>query len=396
VSDTGFPQRAHLQAICRGYPQAVPDTFGFGVTRVRAAVCHAFGEPLAVEEVDVASPAAGEVSVDVAASGICHSDVAYGNGDWGGTLPAVYGHEAAGVVAEVGPAVETHRPGDRVLVTSIRFCGRCRFCAAGSPALCSATLPPSAPRPLSSQDGRPVEQGMRVASFAERVTVHASQAVPLADGIHFATAALLGCTVITGVGAVLNDAGVQPGESVVVVGCGGVGLNSVQAAVLVPAHPIVAVDPAAEKLAAARDFGATHTVDPTTDDVVEAVRAETHGEGADHAIVTAGAAQAVTDALVLVRRGGTVTVVGMPAYGAPASFDATLLAHDSVRIVGSKLGSTRPHTDVPKLLALYRAGRLKLDELVSGRYPLERVNEAIASAAQPGVLRNVIVPDARA
>jgi S-(hydroxymethyl)glutathione dehydrogenase / alcohol dehydrogenase len=396
VSDTGFPQGGHLQGICRGYPQAVPDTFGFGMTRVRAAVCHAFGEPLVVEEVDVAPPAAGEVTVDVAASGICHSDIAYGNGDWGGTLPAVYGHEAAGVVAEVGTGVETHRPGDRVLVTSIRFCGSCRFCAAGSPALCSAGLPPTSPRPLTTEDGRPVEQGMRVGSFAERITVHASQAVPLDEEIDLATAALLGCTVITGVGAVLNDARVQPGESVVVVGCGGVGLNCVQAASLAPAHPIVAVDPASDKLAAAQAFGATHTVDPTTHNVVEALRGETHGEGADHAIVTAATAQAVTDAFGLVRRGGTVTVVGMPAYGAPASFDATLLAHDSVRIVGSKLGSTKPHTDIPKLLSLYGAGRLKLDELVSGRYPLEQINEAIASAAQPGVLRNVIVTDARA
>jgi S-(hydroxymethyl)glutathione dehydrogenase/alcohol dehydrogenase len=367
-----------------------------GVTRVRAAVCHAFGEPLVVEELDVASPAAGEISVDVSASGICHSDIAYGKGDWGGTLPAVYGHEAAGVVADVGAAVETHRRGDRVLVTSIRFCGSCRFCTAGSPALCSTTLPPTAPRPLAALDGRAVEQAMRVGSFAERVTVHASQAVPIDEEIDFATAALLGCTVITGVGAVLNDARVRAGESVVVVGCGGVGLNCVQAASLAPAHPIVAVDVAPEKLAAAEAFGATHTVDPTSHNLVEAIREETDGEGADHAIVTAGAAQAVTDAFGLVRRGGTITVVGMPAYGAPASFDATLLAHDSVRIVGSKLGSTRPHTDVPKLLSLYRAGRLKLDELVSGRYPLEQVNEAIASATQPGVLRNVIVRDGRA
>jgi S-(hydroxymethyl)glutathione dehydrogenase/alcohol dehydrogenase len=366
------------------------------MTLVRAALCHAFGEPLAVEEVDVASPEAGEISVHIAATGICHSDVAYRNGDWGGALPAVYGHEAAGVVAEVGPGVETHREGDRVLVTSIRFCSNCRFCSAGAPVLCSTVLPPTAPRPITANDGRPVEQAMRVGSFAERVTVHASQAVPLDEEIDFATAALLGCTVITGVGAVLNDARVQPGESFVVVCCGGVGLNCVQAAALVPADPIVAVDPAPAKLAAAGEFGATRTLDPTGDNTAEAVRDETGGDGADHAIVTAGAARAVTEALRLVRRGGTVTVVGMPAYGAPAEFDATVLAHDSVRIVGSKLGATRPHIDIPKLLALYRAGRLRLDELVSGRYPLDRINEAIADTTNPGVLRNVIVTDAHA
>jgi S-(hydroxymethyl)glutathione dehydrogenase / alcohol dehydrogenase len=365
------------------------------LTRVRAAVCHAFGEPLSVDDVDLDSPAAGEVTVDIAACGVCHSDVSYVDGAWGGPLPAVYGHEAAGTVVEVGPTVGTVHPGDRVLVSAIRFCGSCFFCGAGLPALCEAELPPLRPGPIKLSDGRSVEQGLGVGAFAECATVHASQVVPLPDDIELEHACLLGCAVVTGFGAVIHDARVRPGESVVIVGCGGVGLNSVQAAVLAGANPVVAVDLAPEKLVAASSFGATHGVDPRATDVREAVRDLTRGRGADHAIVTAGSGSAVTEALALIRRAGTVTIIGMPAYGTTASFDPAQLAHDGARVVGSKFGSTSPHVDVPMLIDLVRAGRLKLAELISGRFPLDAINEAVDSTRRGDALRNVVLLDAR-
>lgn len=362
---------------------------------MRAAVCHAFGESLSVDDVELVPPAAGEVKVDLVASGVCHSDVSYIDGAWGGALPAVYGHEAAGTVVEVGAGVGAVQPGDRVLVSAIRFCGSCFFCAAGRPALCETVLPPLRPGPIRLPDGRSVDQGLGVGAFAESVTVHASQVLPLPDDIALEHACLLGCAVVTGFGAVIHDASVRPGESVVVVGCGGVGLNSVQAAVLAGANPVVAVDLAPEKLVAASTFGATHGIDPQAAEVGETVRDLTRGRGADHVIVTAGSGKAVTEALAVIRRAGTVTVVGMPASGAVASFDPAQFAHDAARIVGSKFGSTSPHLDVPRLIDLVRAGRLKLAELVTGLYALEAINEAVDSTRRGDALRNVVLLEAR-
>jgi Zn-dependent alcohol dehydrogenase len=362
------------------------------VSTIRAAVCHAFGEPLVVEEVDLRGPAAGEVGVRLAACAVCHSDVTFLHGSWGGELPAVYGHEAAGVVDEVGEGVVGVAPGDHVVVTLIRFCGRCPTCQRGQPTLCERlwSFPLSLDSPLRTRDGTPIQQGVRTAAFAERVTVHASQVVPIPHDIPFESAALLACGVVTGVGAVWHTAAVRPGSSVGVVGAGGVGLNAVQGAALAGAARIVAIDLLAAKLDAARAFGATDVVDASQADVAEAVLALTGGRGLDTVLVTAGSGRAVELALPLVATAGAVVLVGLPP-GATVAIEPQDVADRSLRILGSKMGATTPHVDVPQLAELYRQGRLKLDELVSARFPLARIGDAIAAAESGEALRAVVV-----
>jgi S-(hydroxymethyl)glutathione dehydrogenase/alcohol dehydrogenase len=357
---------------------------------VKAAVCHAFGEPLVVEELELDRPRPGEVRVRVAACAICHSDVAYASGAWGGDVPAVYGHEAAGVVEEVAGAPNGLAPGDHVVVTLVRSCGTCHICRRGQPALCATRFALDERSPLRSSDGTVVAQGLRTAAFAEHVLVHHSQVVPIPRELPFDRACLLACGVVTGYGAVVNTAQVAAGDSVAVIGAGGVGLNCVQGAVLAGAEPIVALDLAAGRQAAARAFGATHVLDPARGDAPRAVRELTEGRGVDCAVVAAGATSAVELALQLVRRGGTIVIVGMPASGAVVEIEPAGLAHDGIRILGSKLGSTRPALDVPLLAGLYLDGRLRLDELISSRSPLESINDALGSAARGEALRAVI------
>jgi S-(hydroxymethyl)glutathione dehydrogenase/alcohol dehydrogenase len=361
-----------------------------GGASVRAAVCYEFGRPLVVEEILLDRPRAGEVGVRLAACAICHSDIASIEGVWGGKLPAVYGHEAAGVVEEVGSTVDGAEPGDHVVVSLIRSCGRCYFCARGEPALCDATFGLDERAALRAEDGREIVQGFRTGAFAERVVLHASQVAVVPPDMPLDSAALLSCGVVTGLGAVINTARVRPGESVVVVGTGGVGLNSLQGARLAGAQPIIAVDLSEERLEAAPTFGATHVLDPKID-APEAVRALTAGRGADHVVVTAGSKKAIEEAMRLVRRGGSLIVVGMPPAGVTVELDPTELSHDGRRILGSKVGSFRPAVDIPRFVALYREGRLRLDELISGRYALDEINEALASAARGEAIRNVIV-----
>ncbi|HET6173127.1 MAG TPA: Zn-dependent alcohol dehydrogenase [Gaiellales bacterium] len=357
---------------------------------MKAAVCRAFGEPLVVEELELDAPRPGEVRVRVAACSICHSDVAFASGAWGGSLPAVYGHEAAGVVEEIGGASDGLSTGDHVVVTLVRSCGTCHVCRRGQPALCSTTFALDERSPLRMADGSQVAQGLRTAAFAEHVLVHHSQVVRIPRELPLDRACLPACGVVTGYGAVLNTAQLSAGDSVAVIGAGGVGLNCVQGAVLGGAEQIVAIDLAADRLAAAIAFGATHAIDPSSDDAPRAVRTLTDGRGVDCALVAAGSTTAVELALRLVRRGGTVVIVGMPASGAMVEIEPAALAHDGIRILGSKLGSTRPELDVPRLAGLYLEGRLRLDELISSRSPLTAINDALGSAARGEALRAVI------
>ncbi|HEX6010291.1 MAG TPA: Zn-dependent alcohol dehydrogenase [Geminicoccaceae bacterium] len=358
---------------------------------MRAAVCREFGVLLAVEHVRLAPPGPGEIRVRVAACAVCHSDITYMEGGWGGELPAVYGHEAAGVVLEAGPGVAEVAPGDHVVVTLIRSCGACRQCARGQEVLCEGRFRLDEEGPIRAADGSSIQQAMRTGAFAEQVTVHASQAVAIPKDVPLDSAALLACGAITGVGAVLNTARMPAGADVVVVGTGGVGLNSVQGAALCGARAIVAVDLSDSKLAAARRFGATHALNPAREHVAAAVRALTGGRGAEYVFVTVGVKSAIEQAFGLLARGGAVVVVGMPASGVMAAFDPTRLADSGQRVLGSKMGSARIRVDVPMLVDLYRQGRLKLDELISGRYPLEEINAAVASAKRGEALRNVVV-----
>jgi S-(hydroxymethyl)glutathione dehydrogenase / alcohol dehydrogenase len=357
---------------------------------VQAAVCHAFGDPLVVEEVELDAPRRDEVRVRVTACAVCHSDVAYAAGAWGGSVPAIYGHEAAGVVEEVGDDAGGLRPGEHVVVTLVRSCGACHTCSRGQPALCETRFALDERSPLRTAGGAEIAQGLRTAAFAEQVVVHHSQAVPVPHELPLDRACLLACGVVTGYGAVVNTAGVAAGDCTVVIGAGGVGLNCIQGAVLAGAEPIVAIDLAADRLVTATAFGATNVVDPAAEDARQVVRSLTEGRGADCVLVAAGSTAAVELALELVRRGGTVVIAGMPASGATAAFDPGGIAHDGVRILGSKLGSTRPQADIPALAALYLEGRLRLDELISSRSPLSRINEALGSAARGEALRAVI------
>ena len=360
---------------------------------MKAAVCHEFGRALSIEEVAIDPPEQGEVQVRLAACAICHSDLIYAAGGWGGPLPAIYGHEASGVVEAVGPGVAAPAPGDHVVVTLIRACGHCFFCRNGAQTLCPTPFPRDARAHLRTRDGRRVHQGLRTAAFAERVVVDASQVVAIPRAIPLDSASLLACGVITGTGAVLNTAQVPAGSSVAVVGTGGVGLNCVQGARLAGADPIIAVDLADAKLDAAMRFGATLAVNAAREDAEDTVRAGTGGRGADYVFVAAGNRAAVALGMRLMRLAGATVLVGLPPDGETAEIEITGFAGGGHRIMGSKMGSTLPGRDVPRLVDHYRAGRLELDALISRRYRLEEINDAIASVQRNEALRNVIVFD---
>jgi S-(hydroxymethyl)glutathione dehydrogenase / alcohol dehydrogenase len=355
-----------------------------------AAVCREFGKPLSVEPVTLAEPGRGEIRVTVRACGVCQSDLHYLAGAWGGDLPAVYGHEVAGLVDRVGSGVDALHPGQHVVVGLTRWCGRCFFCYEGEPALCETRFALDGQSPLRDAAGARILQGTRTGGFADAVVVHASQAVAIPDTIPFESACLLACAVITGFGSVVRTGQVRAGDRVVVIGTGGVGLNAVQAAAMAGAAQVIAIDISRARCEKARAFGATEAL-LATDDAEGQVRSMTGRRGADVVVVTAGASLAVEQGLRLVRRGGTVVVVGMPASGAGSRLDAAQMSHDGQRIVGSKMGSAVPQIDIPRLATLYQERRLKLDELVSRCYPLEQINDAISSAGRGEAIRNVIV-----
>ena len=358
---------------------------------MKAAVCREFGKPLVIEDVALAAPSDDEVRVKLDACAICHSDITFADGGWGGTLPMVLGHEASGTVVAVGDGVDSVQPGDHVVVTLIRHCGICHYCEQGDDVMCDATFPLDEKSPLTSATGEIIHQGLRTGAFAEEVVVGASQVCVIPQEIPGDSASLLACGVLTGVGAVTNTANVSPGSDVVVIGVGGVGLNAIQGAVLSSAKTVVAIDIADDKLEAAKLFGATHAINSTSEDAMSIVLHETGGRGADYVFVTVGAKAAIDQGVKLLGRGGTAVIVGMPESGVMAEYDPSELASRSQKIIGSKMGSACISTDIPRLAKLYQEGQLKLDELVSGRYPLEDINDAIASVKNGQALRNVIV-----
>jgi len=358
---------------------------------IQAAVCYEFGRPLVVDEILLDPPQQGEVKVRIAATAICHSDVHLIRGEWGGRPPVVAGHESAGIVEEVGRNVTLTRPGDRVVVSLLRSCGRCFYCTTGAPHQCEGRFALDRETRLHTRRGQPIGQGNRTGSFAEYVVVDQSQVVAVPDEMPLDRAALLACGVITGFGAVVNTARVRPSSSVVVIGVGGVGLNSVQGAALSGAQPIIAVDLLDNKLAAAMAFGATHTLNAMHQhDLEYAVRELTSGRGADYCFVTVGSVEAVAQGFRLIGVGGMEVIVGIPAAGAEVSFPVHAIVGERT-VTGSAMGSTRLSVDVPRLVALYLQKRLKLDELITARYPLGQINEAIEAMEAGKALRNVIV-----
>jgi Zn-dependent alcohol dehydrogenase len=357
---------------------------------MRAAVCRVFGDPLVIEDVVLDPPGPGELRVQVAACAICHSDITYATGGWGGALPAVYGHEAAGRVLEVGPGVSGFAAGDHVVVTLIRSCGTCPACVQGALVTCDTRFALDARSPLHRTDGQPLTHGLRTAAFAEEVVVEASQAVAIPKSLPLDSASLLACGVITGVGAVTNTARMRPGASAVVIGAGGVGLNVIQAAAIFGARPVIALDVVEAKLEAARRLGATRALRADEAGVIHEVRRLAGGRGADYVFVAVGARPAFGQALAMAARSGTVVLVGIPPSGVTVDVDPGSLASDNQRILGSKMGGARIREDIPRLIQLYQAGRLRLDELISGRYALEQINEAMAAVQRGEALRNVV------
>jgi Zn-dependent alcohol dehydrogenase len=358
---------------------------------VRAAVCREFKQALTIENIKLAAPATGEVTVRLKACAICHSDIIFMDGEWGGALPAVYGHEAAGIVAQVGEGVEGFTPGDHVVVTLIRSCGTCIPCARGNQVICDSTFHLDVNQPIKSETGEVLHQGMRTGAFAEQVLVHQSQIAKIPDDIPFTSAALLACGVITGFGAVTNTAQVPFGSSVVIIGTGGVGLNAVQGAKAVGADPIIALDSNDDKLRTALAFGATHGINVNSDTIEQQVFDSTSSHGADYVFVTVGVKIAVDQGVHYLAKGGTLVIVGMPGSGVLGSYEIVSLASQSQHIMGSKMGSARVKNDIPVLINLYQQGRLKLDELVTNCYPLEKINDAIDAVRCGHVIRNVIV-----
>lgn len=366
-----------------------------------AAVAPDVGAPFEIDEVELEPPRRDEVLVRVAATGLCASDLNALDGKR--TLvpfPAVLGHEAAGIVEDVGADVAHTRPGDHVVLSILPSCGHCPACAGGRPNYCATTAAAMSRGTLLdgssrlSRAGRPLNHFLGVSSFAEYAVVPDSSVTVIDPGMPLDCAAVIGCGVLTGVGAVVNTAGVQPGSRVAVFGCGGVGLSAVQGARIAGATTIVAVDVHPEKLALARALGATHSVDARDPDVPGAVR-EASGGGVDHAFEAAGRQETMELAWASLDIGGQLVVVGLQASGARLSLDAGPLLEEK-RIVGCYLGSASPARDIPALVGLYLDGRLQLDELITRRLRLPELGDAFDRLRAGTEARQVVVFDGTA
>ena len=355
---------------------------------MRAAVCTEFGKPFEMQDLELASPGEGQVHVRIMACALCHSDIIYADGGWGGELPMVFGHEAAGEVIAAGPGVEGFQPGDHAVVTLIRHCRACPCCERGLYGSCE-TYSGDAWTPLS-HGGERVTQGLRTAAFAEEAVVHHSQLVKVDDALGWDVASLLACGVITGYGAVTHTAQMPRGAAVAVVGAGGVGLNAIQAARINGASRIVAVDLADDRLDSARAFGATETVNGTATDAIEEVRRLTGGRGADYVFVCVGSEAAINQSFRMAAPGGAIVLVGMPDYKARARFSPVALSSASQRVLGSVMGHVDIKREIPELIRLYRQGALLLDELVTRHFAFDEINEAMDSTRRGEGLRNVV------
>lgn len=357
--------------------------------QIKAAVCHAFGAPLVIETVQLRDPGHNEVQVTIDACAICQSDISYAQGGWGGPLPAVYGHEAAGRISALGDDVSGYQIGQSVIVTLMRSCGTCPSCTTGGPAYCETPYDRTT-GPLSTVEGGMLEHGINCGAFAEKATVHVSQIAAIPDDIPKDAASLLSCGVITGVGAAVNKANIRPGQTVVVIGAGGVGLNAIQGARIAGAARIIAVDMTGEKLDAALEFGATDGVLATQSAPWEAVF-NMSGRGADAVLVTVGAIAAYDSAPNYLAPRGQVVMVGMPHSDQFSSYEPLEVAGSGQNLIGTKMGDVVLARDIPWMVDLYQQGRLKLDELISGRWKLEDINQAIADTQTGAARRNVIV-----
>jgi S-(hydroxymethyl)glutathione dehydrogenase/alcohol dehydrogenase len=364
--------------------------------KIKAAVLYEANTPLVVETLDLDDPKEGEVLVRLASAGVCHSDYHVMKGEWKTPLPMVLGHEAAGVVERVGPGVTLSRPGDHVILNFRPNCGWCRYCTVGRPVLCNGAdtdrwmMFDGTPR--LHRGGHDVYHFARTASFAEYAVVPQSGAVPVRKDMPLDKACLIGCSVMTGVGSVINTARVEPGSSVMVIGCGGVGLNVIQGARLAGAARIIAVDVLENKLAYAREFGATDIIDASHGDTATRVRDMTDG-GVDYAFEAIGNSRTILQAYESTCRGGVTTVVGMAAEDDAVTINALSIPRTEKTIMGSYYGSARPWVDLPRMVDLYMSGQIQVDALISRTYPLDDINIAYDALGKGEVARSILLYD---
>jgi len=359
---------------------------------VKGACMYAFNEPLKVESFTLKAPREDEVSVKVVASGVCHSDLSVLQAKLPMPPPCILGHEGAGIVEEVGKGVKHLKAGDHVVLAWVQPCGRCHFCVHAKPHLCEAGLQSAMAGEdfVFEKDGMPIGRMAGVGSFADHTVVKANAAIKIRDDAPLDRACLVGCGVMTGVGAAINTAKVQPGDVVAVWGCGGVGLNVIQGAALAGAARIIAVDVVPSKLQMAKAFGATDVINGKETDAPSAIRELTGGLGVDYAFEVIGAASVVSEAYNSLKRGGKVVVVGVPAMGTDFSINGFGLVLEEKAVIGSLYGSGNLHRDMVKLIDLYMSKKLKIDELVSRTIKLDDVNAAFAAMEKGEIARSVI------
>ncbi len=360
----------------------------------RAAVMYATGQPLELEEVEVLPPGPGEVLVRYVASGVCHSDLHVMQGLTAHPLPVVLGHEGSGIVEAVGPNVSGISVGDHVLTSYVPSCGKCPYCVVGRPNLCDLR---DKPRHLM-HDGttrfrtnkQAINHYLQVSSYAQKAVLPEQNVVPIRKDAPLDVVCLVSCGVMTGAGSVINRAKVTPGSNVVVFGCGGVGLNAIQAAALMGAGKVIAVDVFDHKLEWSREFGATHTVNAKSTDAVKRIHEICGRGGADYAIEAIGGAPTIEQAFLSVHRGGTVVVIGVSPDGTKVQIDPMMLLQERI-LTGTSFGSSRQRVDLPMIVDLFMDGRYKLRELISRQVALDELNQAYDALQNGEVRRSVVI-----
>ncbi|MDO8789261.1 MAG: Zn-dependent alcohol dehydrogenase [Sulfuritalea sp.] len=364
--------------------------------QARAVICREVGKPVVVETVTVDPPQRGEVMIKLAACGVCHSDLSVTTGTLPLPPPVVLGHEGAGSIVALGEGVGSFALGDHVVSSFVSMCGKCRYCQTGRPQLCDQaakagyTLPDGTTR-FKDAAGKPLNIFSGCGVMAEYATLHVDNVIKIDATVPLDKAALIGCGVMTGVGAAVNTAKVEPGSAAVVFGCGGVGLNAIQGCAIAGARIIVAVDTSDAKLEMSKQFGATHTVNPkSVENIVKALKKLTEG-GADYAFECVGFGEIVAQAYGCLRKGGTAVVVGVAGPKDTTTIRTATLTFEEKTLKGSYFGSARPQQDFPRLIGLYRSGRLKLDELITRTYTIDESPQAFADLAEGRNARGVIL-----
>lgn len=368
---------------------------------MKAAVVYEYGEPIEVAEITVGEVGPNDIRVQIRATGLCHSDVAVATGDLPFPIPMILGHEGAGIVTEIGENVMQTKVGDHIVLSALVHCGECPQCRKGNHNICTwgmatlgASTNPDGTLRAKDSDGQELFQFACIGTLAEEIICHEKHAVPIAKDVPFDLACLTGCGVLTGMGAVLNRAKVGQGESVVVIGCGGVGLNVVQAAAMVGAAPIIAVDLHDDKLQMARDFGATEVVKSEHDtNVPEAVRGLTGGVGADYAFEVVGIPELVRQAWDSLASDGTVIGIGVCPAGSEFKIPADEMAISERTLMASMYGSSRPTVDIPLAIDFFRQGKLKLGNLITHQFALKDINHAVEKMHSGHDARGIVVFD---